>query len=312
MVCERNDSERKLDDNETRRGPVVVGCSLGSRSSSVAAVGLDLAARMGSRAELVHSDTHLELQPGSAASDVSRHELTRRVLDLVDPSDRVDRDGVGAHVSKSGASAAISDVSAAVDASLVVIGPHEVSALRRAMVGSTVAGLASEGRWPLLVVHSQSRPLPERALVAVDGSTFSMQALTLLRRLQHDLGVDGSLRVIGSRRGGRASKAADPLPTDPRLDTVEDFERLLARHSVTGDVSCDLVEGPLLEAVERERDAWRPDWLVLSMPERDARVDERTLTGREVLKLTALSDDCNVLIVPAATAWITESAQETP
>ncbi len=278
------------------RSPVVVGCSLGPRSREVTQVGIVLAERLGTDSELVYAEPKM-LVRDETGSDSVRGQLRRRILDLADEFGGGPAPGV--HVLSGRAAEALADVSSALDAKLVVVGPHEVSALRRAVIGSTVAGLVSDGRWPVLVVHSPPRALPERILVAIDGSAFSMQAVVLTKRLLHDLKLDVGVHVVAARGTAEGDSA---------LDTPADLELLLTRHSVTGDVTCGLHDGGLLEIVERERESMRPDWIVLSMPEQRARVDERTLTGREVLKLAATNDESNVLIVPAAMAWITESA----
>ena len=308
---------------------LVVATDLSGPSLRALERGLQLAAAHGARLEVVHALGTTQLDAlrdwlGGQAEDAARRvaEHRRRALARIvaetarsgrqrprDGADaeRDDPDATGGAIAgtrvrvEAGHPADVVPAAAdAADADLVLIGAHGHGFLQRVLLGSTASTLVRTVRRPVLVAKSPGRAAYRRALLPVDFSPASADALGIVRRWFPDVEpvllhafeppFDGMLRYAG---------VDDDTIHRYRIEArTRAFDRLhalahgagLAPHAYVGDVQ---LGHPVRRIVAAERHH-ACDLVVLG--KHGTRVTEELLLG-SVTKQVLAESRSDVLVI---------------
>lgn len=159
--------------------------------------GFQIARATGARYTVMHALGLDALGPlkdlfGDKAEAVAHKAVAHQRLllqDLVDDPDR--NQGIAARlmIEEGLATSVVPAYAASTDADLVLVGAKGQSMWRRLMLGSTASHLLRKSRCPVLVVKNPSPRPYRRALVAVDFSAGSVQAIRIARELAPDAHV---------------------------------------------------------------------------------------------------------------------------
>jgi nucleotide-binding universal stress UspA family protein len=175
----------------------------GSEGSDKAVrVGLELAARLGAKVEIIHVLEYGE-EPAEPSlrtrltmlRDIDRHHGK---LALEQAAHQAQKLGVGYKTLQPTGLPEQVIVQKAADFDLIVLGTHGRSGVQRWVMGSVAEAVLSQSSKPVLVVHESYKPPalePERTaykqvLIATDGSDCSLQATEYGLRLAEVLGAE--------------------------------------------------------------------------------------------------------------------------
>ncbi len=200
-------------------------------SEKAVRVGLELAARMGARVELINVLEHSEepADPGlrtrlTMLRDIDRHHGR---LALEQAAALAQKLGVEHRAFQPTGLPEQVIVQKAPDFDLIVLGTHGRSGLQRWVVGSVAEAVLSRSPRPVLVVHESYEPpllepeaaLYKHVLIATDGSVCSQQATHFGLRLAQALGAEVTfLTVVGSLTRPQGTG----LPLSQALSLVEE------------------------------------------------------------------------------------------
>jgi nucleotide-binding universal stress UspA family protein len=162
---------------------------------------------------------------------------------------------------------------------LIVMSSHGRGAVGRLAYGSVADRVARTSPVPVLIVRPNNddevgdRPLIQRLVVPLDGSTLSMQALPVALHLASEIGVPIRLVSVANLWGNDSLSALYPAGLSPRLDdevmvdTERDLGQMLAsiKSQVEAEgvgVELQVMGGPIAQAIMAA--TWPSDIVVMS------------------------------------------------
>ncbi|MFL6818310.1 MAG: universal stress protein [Bradyrhizobium sp.] len=199
------------------------------------------------------------------------------------------------------------------DADLVVMGAHRKQFLRDILTGTTIERVIRGGRYPVLMVNNEAQRRYERALVPVDMSDTSADAIRV--GLSTGLLTEGATTILHAFspmtkarlvRSGASAAVISGYVDSERLKATEELTKFLVANKLgTQRWSLQVAEGGPMQVITGAVSGRQPDMLVMGTHGRSGLV--RALIGsvtEEVLR--SLSVD--VLVVPPAGSERTMSA----
>ncbi|CUU20948.1 universal stress protein E [Bradyrhizobium sp. JR7.2] len=190
---------------------------------------------------------------------------------------------------------------AAADADLVVMGAHRKQFLRDIFTGTTIERVIRGGRYPVLMVNNEAQRRYERALVPVDMSDTSADAIRV--GLSTGLLAEGTIlhafspmaktRLLSS---GASGAVISGYVDSERQKAMEELTKFLVTNKLgTQRWFLQVAEGGPMQVITRAVSERRPDMLVMGTHGRSGML--RALIGsvtEEVLR----SLNVDVLVVP--------------
>ncbi len=172
--------------------------------------------------------------------------LTRAVVRVGDPAEQ------------------IADVAAELDADLIVVGPHRLSASTPDTLGSTAERLLAHSPLPVLAVAGAMNGTPTRLLVPVDGGDLGVVAFDWARMLEDRFGTGIAVVHLAHARepSGGTKVELDGRPGVPR------WRQLMAK-SKPASAFVDAVEGDSASVIMAQAERFGSDLVVTDMLDSD-------------------------------------------
>ncbi len=240
-------------------------------SEKAVRVGLELAARLGARVELVNVLEHGEepADPGLRTRLTMLRDLDRHhgKLALEQASALAQKLGVEYKALQPTGLPEQVIVQKAPNFDLIVLGTHGRSGLRRWMMGSVAEAVLSRSPRPVLVVHESYEPpalepeagLYKHLLVATDGSVCSQQATNYGLRLAQALGAEVTFLSVVSAltrpqgAGIPLSQALSLVEEDAQTQTEALLEQVRTQAQQAGvSARVKLMQGRPVEAIVKQ------------------------------------------------------------
>lgn len=240
-------------------------------SEKAVRVGLELAARLGAKVQIIHVLEHGEepADPGlrtrlTMLRDIDRHHGK---LALEQAAELAHKRGVEFRALQPTGYPEQMIVQKAADFDLVVLGTHGRSGVRRWVMGSVAEAVLSRSSKPVLVVHESFMPPtlePEATpyqhlLIATDGSECSQQATEYGLRLAEALGAEVTfLSVVSSLTrpqgaGLPLSQALSLVEEDAQTQAEAMLEQVRARAQQAGVTArVKLMQGRPVDAIVKQ------------------------------------------------------------
>lgn len=296
---------------------IVVATSLSTESDAVVEAGLSLARATRARVVLVHAHSSQAVYAGAPfAPDVTLGEVLEAESLAVrrQMTNQADRLGLHAEelagmiVEPGPAHSLIVDVAERKGADLIVLGATESPRLSK-LFGSTADRVVRKATCPVLMVRQRLAVPPRRALLPIDLSFLSGEAvrggMQIVAELASDLGQATSPPVMEVfyviTDLDRRLFAKPDAPEEAEAHIREEVGRFLGRYAVDSPlkVVTKLASGLVEEEVLARIREWQPDLVVIGTHGRSG--FERFLLG-SVASQVLRDGGVNVLVVPPAVA----------
>jgi nucleotide-binding universal stress UspA family protein len=206
----------------------------------------------------------------------------------------------------------IVDLARRIHADLIVVGASEAGAIHRAFLGSTADRVVRKAPCPVLVVRSETAFPPSQALIPVDLSPASANALRWGQSFLRQIGGETPIETAALFVLNPLEVAGSLQFTESQIARFarEEVQRFVAENApFAGALSCRVVSGYPREEILYATTEQQVDLVILGTHGRSSL--ERMMIGSVAAQVLERAF-CNVLVVPPAAETREEAPVEHP